>query len=146
MSDPKSRLSVLPSDMALQQMKHRLESTRKGFALLKKKSDALRIKFHSIASELKEEKEGMAKMFKLAYFSLSEARYHSQGNDLSFALLDRSKKSVQVSLDCENIAGVKFPTFKVQDESELKELETPLERFRRRFKKGESITISRGGE
>ncbi|KAG2389506.1 hypothetical protein C9374_014066 [Naegleria lovaniensis] len=131
MSDAKNRLQVLPSRMTLQNMKIRLQGAKKGHSLLKKKSDALNIKFRSILKDIKEQKEGMSDMFRKAYFSLAEARYNA--GDISYAVIESVKSAAtKVKMRAENIAGVTLPVFHPDDGAQSEE--------------GMTSIISRGGE
>ncbi|KAF0979869.1 hypothetical protein FDP41_001022 [Naegleria fowleri] len=131
MSDAKNRLQVLPSRMTLQNMKIRLQGAKKGHSLLKKKSDALNIKFRSILKDIKEQKEGMSDMFRKAYFSLAEARYNA--GDISYAVIESVKSAAtKVKMRAENIAGVTLPVFHPDDSAQSEE--------------GMTSIISRGGE
>ncbi|EFC38179.1 predicted protein [Naegleria gruberi] len=131
MSDSKNRLQVLPSRMTLSNMKIRLQGAKKGYSLLKKKSDALNIKFRSILKDIKDQKEGMSDMFRKAYFSLAEARYNA--GDISYAVIESVKSAAtKVKMRTDNIAGVTLPVFQQDDSSQSEE--------------GMTSMISRGGE
>ncbi|KAL9656072.1 hypothetical protein ABK040_007690 [Willaertia magna] len=129
MSDAKNRFQVLPSRMTLMQMKQRLVGAKKGHSLLKKKSDALTIKFRGILKDIKEQKEGMSDMFRKAYFSLAEARYNA--GDISYAVIESVKSAAtKVKMRSDNIAGVTLPVFEEMAEGE----------------EGMTSIITRGGE
>jgi len=131
MSDAKNRLQILPSRMSLQNMKVRLVGAKKGHSLLKKKSDALNIKFRSILKDIKEQKEGMSNMFRKAFFSLAEARFNA--GDISYAVIESVKSAAtKVKMRADNIAGVTLPVFQSDDSGNNEE--------------GMTSMISRGGE
>ncbi|CAI8042565.1 V-type proton ATPase subunit D [Geodia barretti] len=71
----KDRLSVFPSRMALQQMKMRLKGAQKGHSLLKRKADALTLRFRQILSKIIETKNLVGEIMKEAAFSLAEANF-----------------------------------------------------------------------
>lgn len=56
MSGNKQRLAVFPTRMALSTMKNKLKAAQKGHMLLKRKSDALALKFRIILDQIKEVK------------------------------------------------------------------------------------------
>lgn len=108
----KNRLEgVLPSHMTLIQMKARLVGAKKGHSLLKKKSDALTIRFRSILSNIKQCKENMGQQFREASFSLSEAKFIA--GDISYAVVESvNNAALKVRLRTDNVAGVQLPVFK----------------------------------
>mmetsp|Transcript_73 Transcript_73/g.265 ORF Transcript_73/g.265 Transcript_73/m.265 type:complete len:269 (-) Transcript_73:2065-2871(-) len=106
----KNRYPVLPSRMTLMQLKIRLKGAEKGHSLLKKKSDALNMKFRKILTEIKDVKEGMSDTFRHASISLAEAQRAS--DDISFAVVKSVKTAAtRVKLRTDNIAGVALPVF-----------------------------------
>jgi len=126
----KNKFQVLPSRMSLMQMKTKLVGAKKGHSLLKKKSDALTIRFRSILGEIKTSKEGMSEQFRNAYFSLSEAK--CSAGDLGYAVIDSVRQAaVKVRMRTDNVAGVTLPVF---------------ERYDDQKEKGSLTGISRGGE
>ena len=56
-------------------MKNKLAGATKGHSLLKKKSDALSIRFRAILGKILEAKESMGGQMKAAQFSMVEARF-----------------------------------------------------------------------
>ena len=58
----KDRLNVFPSRMALTTMKLRLKGAQKGYSLLKKKSDALTMRFRQILAKIIENKTLMGEV------------------------------------------------------------------------------------
>ena len=58
----KDRLNVFPSRMALTTMKLRLKGAQKGYSLLKKKSDALTLRFRQILAKIIENKTLMGEV------------------------------------------------------------------------------------
>ena len=83
-----------------------------GHSLLKKKSDALTIRFRAILKEIIEAKEKMGSTMKKASFSLAEARM-SFGRDFSSQVFESvDEASYKLRTDKDNVAGVMLPTFK----------------------------------
>lgn len=73
----KDRLNVFPSRGAQTTMKLRLKGAQKGHSLLKKKSDALQLRFRMILKKIVETKQTMGEVMKEASFSLAEAKFAS---------------------------------------------------------------------
>ena len=71
----KDRLNLFPSRGALTTMKGRLKAAQKGHSLLKKKADALQLKFRMILKSIVETKQTMGEVMKEASFSLAEAKF-----------------------------------------------------------------------
>eukprot|EP01027_Heterolobosea_sp_BB2_P023967 GEZU01036058.1.p1 GENE.GEZU01036058.1~~GEZU01036058.1.p1 ORF type:complete len:262 (-),score=124.82 GEZU01036058.1:144-929(-) len=133
MSTAKNRLPVLPSRMSLMQMKTRLVGAKKGHSLLKKKSDALTVRFRGILSAIKNNKESMGAQFRQASFSLAEAKYNA--GDISYAVVESVKNAaLKVRIRTDNVAGVQLPVFKEEIDEEKTAEENTL------------TGISKGGE
>merc|ERR1711907_526984 len=101
---------IFPTRMALTTMKARFLGAKKGHDLLKKKSDALTIRFRDIMRELKENKENMKAHMKESFFSLTEAKF-AAGDLAPIVLENVTQATYKVRLDTENIAGVHLPKF-----------------------------------
>lgn len=110
MSASQNRLPVVPTVTVLAIMKGRLQGASKGHALLKKKADALNMKFRQILKKIVEAKEKMGAVMKDSFFSLAQAKYRN--GDFRHTVLDNvDQASVTVQSCRENVAGVKIPTF-----------------------------------
>lgn len=72
--------SPFPTRQVLAIYKAKLKAAQKGHGLLKKKSDALTIRFRTILREILRMKEQMGANMKVASFSLAEARMASDSN------------------------------------------------------------------
>ncbi len=114
----------------LQQIDGRLKSARKGYSMLKKKSDALNMRFRTILKDIKEvciitltlfsnqifviffatqTKENMPNDFRTASLSLAEAK---RDGDISFNIMDTIRNAgTKVRLRTDNVAGVTLPIF-----------------------------------
>jgi len=91
-------------------MKARLLGATKGHALLKKKADALNLRFRQILKKIVQAKEEMGTLMKSSFFSLAQARYAT--GDFHHTLLDSvDQASVRVKTCQDNVAGVKLPRF-----------------------------------
>ena len=73
----KDRIAIFPSRGAMAIMKARLKGAQKGHSLLKKKADALQLRFSMILKKIVETKQTMGEVMKEAAFSLAEAKFAS---------------------------------------------------------------------
>jgi V-type H+-transporting ATPase subunit D len=106
----KERLNVFPSRMVLQQMKMRLKGAQKGHSLLKKKADALTLRFRQILSKIIETKNLVGEIMKEAAFSLAEANFAA--GDISQNVLQNVEKAqIKVRMKKDNVVGVQLPVF-----------------------------------
>ncbi|XP_059156247.1 V-type proton ATPase subunit D-like [Physella acuta] len=121
MSD-KDKLNVFPSRMALAIIKARLKGAQKGHSLLKKKADALTLRFRAILRKIIETKTEVGEVMKAAQFSLAEAKFTC--GDISHVILQNvTKASIKVKSKKENVVGVTLPMFEpYQDGSDTYEL------------------------
>lgn len=111
------RINIFPSRMAMTLMKLRLKGAEKGHSLLKKKADALQIKFRQILKKIIETKSVMGDVMKEASFSMSEAKF-AVGNDFNTIVLQNvNKAQTKVRTKKENVAGVNLPIFEAYQDS-----------------------------
>jgi len=106
----KDRISVFPSRMAQTLMKTRLKGAEKGHSLLKKKSDALTVRFRQILKKIIEAKVLMGDVMKEASFSLAEAKF-TMGDFNHLVLQNANKAQLKVKSKKDNVAGVSLPIF-----------------------------------
>jgi V-type H+-transporting ATPase subunit D len=106
----KNRLPIFPTRMALTVMKAKLKGAITGHSLLKKKSDALTMRFRAILSRLVENKEKMGITMRDASFSLAAAKF-AAGDITPTVLENVSVAMVRVKMATENVAGVHLPVF-----------------------------------
>ena len=105
------RLTVVPSRMALQQVKGKLAGAKKGHSMLKKKSDALLVRFRSILTEILEKKEAVGDDSKEAMSNLTDAKYVF-GQELQHIVIENvDDASIRVKMSPDNVAGVTIPVF-----------------------------------
>eukprot|EP00660_Eupelagonema_oceanica_P009035 gene9035-22737_t len=85
----------------------------RGAPLLKKKADALLMKFRALLSKLKEAKENSPGVMRKAYFSLAEARYHAGEQGVAFAIDEKAIQqcTCKTKTKISNVAGVVIPEF-----------------------------------
>ncbi|KAJ4457377.1 putative V-type proton ATPase subunit D 1 [Paratrimastix pyriformis] len=102
--------------MVLQQQKLKLLSAQKGHQLLKKKSDALGVKFRQILGQILEAKNKMVDLLKTASFSMAEVKYTA--GEIRHTVTENvtTVTSTKVRMRSENIAGVLLPVFEVLQE------------------------------
>lgn len=111
MSGEGNRLNVVPSRMVLQTIKARLVGAKKGHSMLKKKSDALLVRFRSILKQILEKKEGAGAELSNAMISLALAKY-AFGEDLKHTVVENvDVASLRVRMLPDNVAGVTIPVF-----------------------------------
>jgi len=107
-----ARLSVFPTRMTLTIMKAKLKGAIRGHSLLKKKSDALTLRFRSILSKIAECKESMGHNMKSASFSLAKAKWAAHPSDIGTTVLESvGTASFKLKLGNDNVAGVQLPNF-----------------------------------
>jgi V-type H+-transporting ATPase subunit D len=117
MGDSQRRLKIFPTRMALQTLKVKLKAAQKGHDLLKKKADALSLRFRAIIREIDENKKKMGVDMKQAFFALSSAKWAA--GDFSNGVFEAVKTATfRVKMDEDNVAGVHLPQFKKFNEGQ----------------------------
>lgn len=105
-----NRYVVAPTVTMLATMKTRLTGASKGHALLKKKADALTMRFRQILKKIVETKTSMGDILKAAAFAQTEAKYSA--GEYKYTVLDNvDQPSIRVKATMDNVAGVKIPKF-----------------------------------
>lgn len=105
------RLTVVPSRMALQQVKGKLVGAKKGHSMLKKKSDALLVRFRSILTLILESKQKAGTESSQAMQLLARALY-TFGDELKHVVIENVEDaSLRIKMSPENVAGVTIPVF-----------------------------------
>lgn len=120
---------TLPSRMALTAMKAKRVGAKKGHTLLKRKSDALMVRFRKMLATIIETKDDMGSEMSKAFFSLTEAQY-AAGDIRPLVMEKVGQATFRVQQEVENVAGVQLPVFSAIDESG----------------EGELVGMSRGGQ
>ena len=106
-----NRLNVVPTVTVLAVIKNRLSGAQRGYRLLKKKADALTMRYRSILKKIVDLKQHMGTTMKQASFALTEAKYVA-GEGVRHTVLDSvDKANVRVRAFTDNVAGVKLPRF-----------------------------------
>mmetsp|Transcript_6384 Transcript_6384/g.9571 ORF Transcript_6384/g.9571 Transcript_6384/m.9571 type:complete len:247 (+) Transcript_6384:109-849(+) len=101
---------VAPTRMALTLYKGKLVGAKKGYELLKKKSDALKARFRVIAKQIYELKKQMREDAATSFFSMTQAQY-AAGEFKSKVLDTPHPAAIRVKTRTDNVAGVKLPIF-----------------------------------
>ncbi|KPA85938.1 putative vacuolar ATP synthase subunit d [Leptomonas pyrrhocoris] len=110
-----NRYPALPSRMSLIAFKTRLKGAQKGHSLLKKKADALSMRYRAVMGELHAAKLEMADQIKGSYFTITQAQFIA--GDISLAVQESLKiPTYTMELQVENIAGVQVPSFQTQND------------------------------
>jgi V-type H+-transporting ATPase subunit D len=103
-------MNVIPTRMELQNLKGKLVGATRGHDLLKKKSDALTMRFRSLLREIRETKLQVGELAKEALFSYTEVNFVV--NDISPTVLQSVTNMPQMLfMTIDNIAGVRVPEF-----------------------------------
>eukprot|EP01133_Synstelium_polycarpum_P000443 gene443-529_t len=114
MTLPGRKIDITP--VALTLMKMKLKGAITGHSLLKKKSDALTIRFRKILANIVENKQLMGATMREASFSLAAAKYAA--GDFSNSVIENvTQPTIAVKMMTENVAGVHLPTFEKISES-----------------------------
>lgn len=107
-------LSPEPLCRNLQLYKQKAVGAKKGYELLKKKSDALKKAFRACLAKIVEAKVKMSMEYKEASLSLASAFFAA--GDFKRNVIEDLKKRTMVTLsqNTENVAGVKLTTFNLR--------------------------------
>ncbi len=104
------RLTIAPTVTALALVKARLGGATKGHALLKKKADALAMRFRQILRRIVETKGAVGERMRASFFALAQATYAA--GDLRATVLDAvGAAALRVHAGEDNVAGVRLPRF-----------------------------------
>ncbi len=100
-----NRYVVVPTVTVLAVMKGRLTGAVKGHALLKKKADALTMRFRQILKKIVQTKQDMGKNMRQSAFALTEAKYAA--GDFRHTVFDSVETAtVRVHAQQDNVAGM----------------------------------------
>ncbi|KAG7169907.1 V-type proton ATPase subunit D-like [Homarus americanus] len=106
----KDKINIFPSRGAQTTMKARLAGAVKGHSLLKKKAEALQMRFRQILAKIVETKVLMGDVMKDAAFSLAEAKFAS-GDFNQSVLQNVTKARIKIRSRMDNVAGTNLPVF-----------------------------------
>lgn len=105
---------VPPTRMNQQVFKGKKKAAESGHRLLKKKADALKVRFRDYAKSIAETKANMSSDASSAFFSLTQAEY-AAGNFKQKVAEGSMSARVRVGAGVDNVAGVKLPVFTVYE-------------------------------
>jgi len=105
------KINIFPSRGAQTQMKARLAGAVKGHSLLKKKAEALQMRFRIILAKIVETKTLMGEIMKDAAFSLAEAKFASGADFNQSVLQNVTKARLKIRSRMDNVAGTNLPIF-----------------------------------
>ncbi|KAH9261685.1 hypothetical protein BASA81_000341 [Batrachochytrium salamandrivorans] len=105
--------NVFANRMTLQAFKGKTVGAKKGYELLKKKSDALKARFRALLKQIKQAKEEVAELMPQAYIGLASA-YYSAGDFKDGMSHEVKRASVRVHAATDNVAGVILPVFRME--------------------------------
>lgn len=105
---------VPPTRMNEQVFKGKKKAAESGHKLLKKKADALKVKFRDYAKAIAETKATMATDASSAFFSMTQAEY-AAGNFKQKVTEGSLTARIRVGAAVDNVAGVKLPVFTVYE-------------------------------
>ncbi|TMW63896.1 hypothetical protein Poli38472_014806 [Pythium oligandrum] len=105
-----SAIQVAPTRMALTTFKGKRVAAKKGFELLKKKADALKMRFQAMLREIQKTKMAMATEASDAFFSLTQAQY-AAGDFRTKVIESVTTAEIRLMNRIDNVAGVKLPVF-----------------------------------
>lgn len=105
---------VPPTRMNQQVYKTKKKAAESGHKLLKKKADALKVKFRDYAKMIAETKGNMSNDASTAFFSLTQAEY-AAGNFKQKVAEGTLTARVRVGAGIDNVAGVKLPVFTIYE-------------------------------
>ena len=102
--------AIIPTRMELQNLKGKLKGAQKGYDLLKKKADALTMKFRALLREIREIKLKVGELAKEALFSYTEVKFIA--SDISPTVIQSvGNMPLLLMMQIDNIAGVRVPEF-----------------------------------
>ena len=107
--------------MTLQVYKQRAVGAKKGYELLKKKSDALKKAFRGILQRIVESKIRMGLDFKEALMGMAGAQFAAGDFSRNVMGQVKTKTPVRLTVHSDNIAGVHLPIFNLKGEDEQSE-------------------------
>lgn len=105
---------VPPTRMNEQIFKLKKKAAEGGHKLLKKKADALKVKFRDYAKNIAETKSSMSTDASSAFFSMTQAEY-AAGNFKQKVSEGAMTARLRVGAGVDNVAGVKLPVFTKYD-------------------------------
>lgn len=104
--------------MTLIVFKTRLKGAQRGYSLLKKKADALMMRYRKMQGELRDAKLGVVDQMKHAHFSVTSALFVA--GDITFAVQESLKMPpFKTAVRLDNIAGVAVPSLTQSGDADM---------------------------
>ncbi len=108
------RDNVFATRMTLGVYKIKVKGARKGYELLKRKADALKVRLRRMMNEIKALKIEIGEEVKLAHLSLARASYAYSGGDFKDRVLENTHTATtRIDAEVDNVAGVRLPVFQL---------------------------------
>ncbi|KAK2958510.1 putative V-type proton ATPase subunit D [Blattamonas nauphoetae] len=109
--------TIIATRMVLQQLKGKLVAAQKGHDLLKRKSDALSVKFRDILSRIIDVKTQVVQYVEESMFATTQVKY-AAGDQIKYSVMEsvNSETNTLTTMRMENIAGVLLPVFDLHTE------------------------------
>lgn len=107
-------MTLIFTSRVLQNFKAKSKGAKKGYELLKKKSDALKKAFNDIMKAIVTTKVGMGNEFQQAQLEMAQAKFAAGEFGVTVRDSVKQKTSVYLLISVENVAGVMKPTFNLQ--------------------------------
>lgn len=105
------RDDAFPTRQVLGIYKKKQKGAQKGYDLLKKKSDALTVRFRALLKDIYKTKKGIGQEMRDASFSLAKATWAADSR-FKYQLKGRIQDAkIRVRVSQENVAGVRLPVF-----------------------------------
>lgn len=109
-----AKYNVFPTRMSLMVMKTRLKGAQVGHSLLKRKSEALTLRFREIVKKIEKAKLSMGKIMQVAAFSYAEVVY-SAGPQIGYQIKESCQTATcKVKAVADIISGVQLPSFQIR--------------------------------
>ncbi|EFX82699.1 hypothetical protein DAPPUDRAFT_302394 [Daphnia pulex] len=106
----KDKIAIFPSRGAQAGMKIRLKGAETGHRLLKKKVEALKIRFRAILKKIIDTKQMVGEAMREAAFSLAEVKFQT-GDINQYVIQNVSTAQVRITSRKDNVAGINLPVF-----------------------------------
>ncbi len=109
-----ARENVFATRMTLGIYKGKVRGAKKGYELLKRKADALKVRLRRIMGEIRQLKLDIGEEVAQAHVSLAEAGFAYKIGDFKRRIIDNSHTArTRVDAEVENVAGVKLPIYAI---------------------------------
>ena len=112
-----ANINIVPTRMELNNMKGKLTGAVRGHDLLKKKSEALTMRFRSLLREIRETKLKVGELTAEALFAYTEVKFVA--SDISPTVIQSVGNMPQLLfMTIDNVAGVRVPDFTLSSQTD----------------------------